>query len=773
MPALLVFPVTIIGFDKNNFFAWILLFVIFARLFFMKAKVLDIIAAVVVIATISSVLIHQWSNVSAFTAQEAESVKTAVLRLDPNDMRINGDLLTGEASMQTEGKEEKVYFHYTIGTEEEKVDWEQKRFPQHIIAEVRLEEPEAERNLYQFDFENHLNAKSIHWIVTIEAMQLRSEDRSVWSLPSSLRRSLILMLEKLPAVQTTDYIQTMLFNQSHAIAGETLDAYRGIGLLHLFSISGMHIQLLLTQLRFVLLRMKVSHESTNKLLVVFLIAYGVLTGWGIGVFRAICTHFILLVGKITGHRVEAKDAFAFTLMAAALYNPLLIYTASFQLSYLLAGVLYFLAPVSAEWELNGLLKDICLTALMTMVSFPIVAYHFFEVSWIGIFVNVIFSFFFSWLLFPIFWFLFFTVLFFPETPVLGLLCTVSDNLLTLLENFASAAADLNFASVVTGRPPAFYFALVWVALLLLLLRVEKKRRDIRVLCFLIVAVGLFSFAHQLTPSGKVVMLDVGQGDAILIIAPFHRRAVLIDTGGMLTFEKEAWQVRETAATSGEKLVTILKAEGVKKLDMVFLTHADQDHVGSLRELAEGMPIDKIYFPKGAEGNVALAAVLLELQNQQHVTLYPVLGKVDVKIGADFVFRILAPLSPGDGGNEDSLVIQTSIGGLDWLFTGDLEEEGEELLMRTYPDLKTDILKIGHHGSATSSSEDFLDQIQPELAMISVGKANRYGHPDGKILERLELRDISIFRTDQQGAIHFLYGSKKTEWRTILANKKYK
>ncbi|MBP7128566.1 MAG: DNA internalization-related competence protein ComEC/Rec2, partial [Trichococcus sp.] len=398
-------------------------------------------------------------------------------------------------------------------------------------------------------------------------------------------------------------------------------------------------------------------------------------------------------------------------------------------------------------------------------------YHFFEVSWLGIFVNVIFSFFFSWLLFPLFWLLFFVVLFFPGTPLLGLLCTVSDSLLTLLENFAGAAADLDFASLVTGRPPAVYFALVWIALILLLLSVEKKQRDIRVLGFLMAAVGLFFFAHQLDPSGKVVMLDVGQGDAILIITPFHRRAVLIDTGGMLTFEKETWQVRETATTAGEKLVSIIKAEGVKKLDRVFLTHADQDHVGSLRELAEGLPIDAVYFPKGAEGNAAFAAVLLELQSQHQVGLFPLLGKVDLEIDADFVFHILAPLAPGEGGNEDSLVIQTSIGGLDWLFTGDLGEEGEEVLMRTYPDLKTDVLKIGHHGSATSSSEGFLDHVQPELALISAGKQNRYGHPDAQILERLELRNIPIFRTDRQGAIHFLYGSEETEWRTILENKK--
>lgn len=739
----------------------------------MQSRSLNVVAAAVVAASLLSLHVHNWSGGSEFSLQEAEAGQSAVLRLDPNDVRINGDLLSGEALLRMGGKEERVYFYYTIKTEEEKISWEQQRSGRYFAAEVELEAPEAERNLHQFDFEEYLARKDIHWVATIDALQFQREDRSALAWLGSIRRAIILMLEQLPAGQTTDYIQTMLFNQAHAIAGETLDSYRGIGLLHLFSISGMHIQLLLAQVRFLLLRMRVSHETTNKLLVVFLVGYGVLTGWGIGVFRAICTHFILLIGRIFGRPVEAKDAFALTVLITVLYNPLLIYSASFQLSYLLAALLYFIAPVSAEWKMNGFLKDVCLTALMTIASFPVVAYHFFEVSWLGIFMNVIFSFFFSWLLFPLFWTLFLLVLVSPRNPLLGLFCSVSDKLLSALEIFAGTAADLDFAALVTGRPHAFYFALVGAAVAMLLLNIEQKQKDNRVLGFLIAAIGLFAFSPQLSPAGKVVMVDVGQGDAILIITPFHHRAVLIDTGGMIAFEKEAWQVRETSATAGEKLVMAIKAEGVRKLDMVFLTHADQDHVGSLRELAEGLPIASVYFPKGAEGNEEFAAVLLEMQKEKRVGIYPVLGRVDLPISADMVFRILAPLSPGAGGNEDSLIIHAAIGGLDWLFTGDLGEEGEELLLHTYPNLKTDVLKIGHHGSATSSSESFLDQLQPKVALISAGKNNRYGHPEAEVLERLELRNIPVYRTDQQGAVHFLYGSGETEWRIVLEQQKNK
>ena len=130
MPALLVFPITIIGFDKNNYFAWLLLIVMFVRLIFMQEKSLNIIAGAVVIATLASLLLHYWSNASEFTYPEAERIRTAALQLDPNDMRINGDLLTGEALLQSEDKEETVYFYYTIETQEEKFNFPSRSLPQ-------------------------------------------------------------------------------------------------------------------------------------------------------------------------------------------------------------------------------------------------------------------------------------------------------------------------------------------------------------------------------------------------------------------------------------------------------------------------------------------------------------------------------------------------------------------------------------------------------------------------------------------------------------------
>ncbi len=751
--------------------AWLMLGLLVLRLMMFRSKQSLAIACGIVLISLGILRFHQLTNASEFDAASAAEPKTVLLEIDPNRMRINGDLLSGDATLRWHGAEEKVVYYYKLKSEEEKIQWEQSAVPQKLIAKVAFEKPEGERNLFQFDYADYLEQKKVHWIVNIQAIEHREEDRSVWKAVSILRRKIILLLEKLPSPKAADYIQTMLFNQQHTIAAEALDNYREIGLLHLFSISGMHIQLLLVQIGYILLRLQVTHETTNKLLVVFLIGYGLLTGWGVGIFRAICTHFILLIGRIFHQQPAAKDAFAITILLAVWMNPATIYTAGFQLSYLLSGVLYFIAPACSDWKMQPVLKDILLTLIMTVVSFPILSYHFFEVSWMGVFVNVVFSFCFSWVLFPLFWVLFSALLFFPGTELLRLFAGVTDAVLTVLEDFSGWCGDFRLFRTVTGRPDMLYFVMVGFFILILLVRIEQNRRGYKAFVGTALAILIFSSSARLNPYGKVVMLDVGQGDSFLVITPYQRQTLLIDTGGTVAFEKEEWQIRDETATAGKKLLSAIKAEGVKKLDKVFLTHADSDHVGSLLELSQGIKVDEIYFPKGTEQNEELKEVLLTLQKDD-ARLYPIIGKQDIIIDADLTFRVLAPLEEGDGGNEDSLVIFTEIASFSWLFTGDLGEAGEKGLLAAYPLLEADVLKIGHHGSSSSSSELLLDRLKPRIALISAGDNNAYGHPDAAVLDRLYGRNIRIFRTDQQGAVHFTYGPGKPEWQTIMTNQKF-
>lgn len=131
------------------------------------------------------------------------------------------------------------------------------------------------------------------------------------------------------------------------------------------------------------------------------------------------------------------------------------------------------------------------------------------------------------------------------------------------------------------------------------------------------------------------------------------------------------------------------------------------------------------------------------------------------------FFVLAPTGKERSENNASIVLWAKLGGITWLFTGDLEEEGEKGLVATYPDLRADVLKVAHHGSNTSSITPFLSAVQPNIAIISVGERNRYGHPHKEVIERFEKMAIEIWRTDKQGAISYVFKEERGTFRSKI------
>ncbi|MED5074483.1 DNA internalization-related competence protein ComEC/Rec2, partial [Anoxybacillus geothermalis] len=258
-------------------------------------------------------------------------------------------------------------------------------------------------------------------------------------------------------------------------------------------------------------------------------------------------------------------------------------------------------------------------------------------------------------------------------------------------------------------------------------------------------------APYVDPHGEVTVLDVGQGDCIYIELPYRKAVYLIDTGGAAEWGKESWRRRAHPFSVGRDVVVpFLKAQGVRTIDKLILTHDDADHIGSAPEVFEAVKVKEMVTSPGALPRVQKMARPFSGPVRTAVR-----GERWTEGGVQFIV-----LHPEKGNNEDnngSLVLLARLGGLIWLFAGDIEEEAEQALIRAYPELRADVLKVAHHGSKTSTTEPFLRTIKPRAAIISVGRYNRYGHPSSEVLMRLRQQRAIVWRTDENGAIRYVYG----------------
>lgn len=223
---------------------------------------------------------------------------------------------------------------------------------------------------------------------------------------------------------------------------------------------------------------------------------------------------------------------------------------------------------------------------------------------------------------------------------------------------------------------------------------------------------LLNFSPYFDPFYNVTFINVGQGDSILITLPFHGGAMMIDVAGSLYTN-----------IPERKILPVLKAKGYKSIDQLVITHNDYDHSGGFEELSKYVSINKVITDKSE---------VIDFKNLQFISFLK-----DIDFGNE---------------NDNSIVLLTRIGNIDYLFMGDASQIVENQLLDNYPNLKCDILKAGHHGSNTSSSALFLQTIGCHSAILSVGRNNRYGHPHKEVVERFKDYQINIFRTDLQGDI---------------------
>ncbi|MBE6466072.1 MAG: DNA internalization-related competence protein ComEC/Rec2 [Denitrobacterium detoxificans] len=528
-------------------------------------------------------------------------------------------------------------------------------------------------------------------------------------------------------------------------ASDLYGCVKSCGLAHIVAVSGSHLAILMALLLYVLKRLHVRRALVIAICLLFMVAYVLFTGVPISALRAMFMTSAMLLSYIARRRGASQTALALCIIVMLSLDPSVALQVSFSLSTLATlGIVLFSAYLSRWFAVlfRGRVRfasdTLALTFAASAFTIPVSASLFAQLSLVSPLANVIVG--------PLFGILcgggLLATCLAVALPVLGQTVLWA---VTLFAQFVCVLIRLcscvPFACVpASGSLPFLLGASVLGAIVLYVAWPQPTVR--RAWCGL--ALGTCAFLAALFLPGffhgdEIIMLDVGQGDAVVLRSGSH--ALLIDTG-----------------THDAQVLAGLARHDIRSLDAVLITHADDDHCGSLSAVLQAMPV----------GTVCVADDLPTCSNDNCQRLMQVIGQTpvtslstgDVISVGHFSLRVLSPASfADDGGNQDSLVCLGSCdangdGEVDAraLFTGDAESEVLDGLNDAHALCDVDILKVPHHGSRAGLNEALVRTLRPEVALIGVGAGNRYGHPTSEALGLLESSGAVVFRTDMNSDV---------------------
>ncbi|TCP32324.1 competence protein ComEC [Scopulibacillus darangshiensis] len=656
---------------------------------------------------------------------------------------------------------ETVLLTYRLKSNKEKLSLSKRlKVGQHCVTPGQLSAPDPSSNFHAFDYKAYLLHQRIFWI--LEANKINSCRNTALTLYDHLkqyRQNMVYEVSQRYHPPVSEMINALVFGERMGMDQDVINAYQSLGIIHLLAVSGLHVGLIIGAFYLIALRLGFIREHIMIGLMVIIPIYIVLTGGAPSVIRAGLTAEAVIIGSLFKIKMNSLDIISFVCGVMVIFNPHFLYQLGFQLSFLVTFSILLSAPSVAKKYVSSLTRLVVITIIAQLASFPIVIYHFYELSLLSFLVNLIFIPLITYIVLPL---AFVTFLTGHITASLSHGPAVMLNI--ILENahrLLIALQKVPFTTLTFGSPPFGLLMMICLGAYLSLCLWEKakgKRAVMFLVSFFIVTYFTCTVVNMLHSTGKVTFLDVGQGDSILIELPFHRGNILIDTGGILPFKKPEWERKAHPFEVGRDVVLHeLKAKGISQIDMLILTHRDYDHIGGFKSLAGKIKIRQIvisdYFQVEKKEEQ-----LFQRAAKKGTKIKRVRAGDILKFG-DYQFSVISPMDGMEDSNNDSLVVLTDLGGVSWLFTGDLEKEGEMNILTHYRHLPVDILKVGHHGSKTSTTEDWLDELRPKVAIVSVGKRNRYGHPSPEVLDRLENRQMKIIRTDKNGAVQFSFNKK--------------
>ena len=634
-----------------------------------------------------------------------------------NSYKIDGNKL----DMNLYCKEKIKATYYIKSLEEKEYLSNNLKLDSTLSIKGNLEKPSNNTVPYMFNYKKYLYNNKIYYLLNIESFNIEKTTNNIFYKIKNLA------FNHANKFKSKEYIYAFVLGSTSYIDNDVLSTYRENGISHLFALSGLHVSIFSAFLIFILKKLKVPELTRYILVFIFLLLFSFITNFSPSILRATLLFFFLGINKVFYLNIRTINILYLVYILLTLINPFIIYNVSFILSFTAAFYLILSNDLTKSNNyFIGLLK---ISLISTLGTLPISIYYFGSINLIGFILNLIFVPYVSFIVFP------FTLI----TFIVPKLYFILNILTSILESISMFTNKLKL--IVYFPKVSIYFIIVYSILFILFIKTKKKKHII----FLIIITIFIKIKPYLNSDILVYYIDVGQGDSILLSSPNRKENILIDTGGKISYEKEKWKERKNKNIS-DNIITFLRKLGINKLDYLIVTHGDYDHMGEAINLVNNFKVEKVIFNCGEFND--LEKKLIKVLNKKKIEYYSCIKELSINNNKVCFLNT----KEYENENDNSSVIYTKLNGYKFIFMGDAGVEKEKDILDKYNLSNIDILKVGHHGSKTSTSKKFIDEIKQKYSIISVGKNNRYGHPNKEVLDTLN--DSKIYRTDQDGSIMF-------------------
>lgn len=571
--------------------------------------------------------------------------------------------------------------------------------------------PSKNTNQNTFNYQKYLYYKKIYYLVEATSInKIANNHNYLYTIKNTL-------YQKIDKLKSSNYIKTLLFCDN-TLSKEIKESYRINGISHLFSVSGMHINFFVSIIYLYL--NKITYNKRIKYLItnIFIITYLILFPSS-SLLRSAVMSILYSINYLLKLKIKKIDILLLTLGVSLLINPFIIYDLGYIYSY---TITFFLVLSSSTLKKkNKINKIIYISLLSFLVSIPITIYNSYEINIISILLNII--------LVPII-----SIIILPLT-ILTYIFPILDSILYLftntLETISLFISKINITKIIFPKPSLLIIVLYYI--IFLLSYQNKKYFYLNIILLIIIYIYPY-----LNSNFEVVMFEVGEADCHLIKYPYNKNTILIDTG------KNEYKIKN-------EVIPYLKSIGIKKIDYLIITHGDEDHIGGSITLINNFQVKNVILNKGTFTD--LEKELIKNLNKKKIPYQININKINLSNHTIYLLNN----TKYNNENDNSIITYFTYQKYKFLYTGDASITTEDNLLENYNLNNISILKVGHHGSNTSSSKDFISQINPSISLISVGENNIYHHPNKEVINNLS--KSRIYRTDINNMVKLTINSK--------------